>query len=114
MSDHELLKLAAKSAGMNLREIGERTVNGITYGPSLHTDHRWSPWNPLEDDGDAFRLMVALSIDVHVHQVSVCAGNIRDEARAMIREVCEDVNGRAAATRRAIVRAAAVLSGERP
>ena len=44
MTDLELLKLAAKS------------VNGGAWHPITH-DTPTESWNPLEDDGDALRLM---------------------------------------------------------
>lgn len=56
-------------------------------------------WNPLEDDGDAFRLMVDLNMSVNVHLQDVEAdGN--DESFG---------GDPYAATRRAIVRAAAAM-----
>lgn len=52
MKDRELLELAAKAIGLKLQYnyLGGRDAN--------------QPWDPLEDDGDAFRLMVELDIAV--------------------------------------------------
>ena len=47
MTDKELLKLAAKAAGV---EVVTPTM--LEYGK----------WNPLEDDGDALRLAVTLEM----------------------------------------------------
>lgn len=88
MTDKELLEAAAKAAGCTRL--------------SVH-------WNPLEDDGDALRLAVQLKLSVwfeerehhkwtHIIWVSpVC----------VLEPYTGDVN---AATRRAIVRAAAALA----
>jgi hypothetical protein len=56
MTDLELLELAAKAAGI---------PDG--YWNCEHHDHGHGEyWNPLEDDGDAFRLAVKLGISVHL------------------------------------------------
>lgn len=52
MTDREMLKLAAKTSGM---------VEDIRYPGNWYSDDG-TPWNPLENDGDAFRLAVALKI----------------------------------------------------
>lgn len=52
-TDRELLELAAKASG----EWPESWHNSEAYFTGV-----LSRWNPLEDDGDAFRLMVALGI----------------------------------------------------
>lgn len=51
MTDRELLGLAAKAAGLE----NEPCPNGWEETYPLG-------WNPLEDDGDAFRLAVSLKI----------------------------------------------------
>lgn len=51
MNDRELLELAAKAAGYDVM----RTITGRMVINS-------SVWNPLTDDGDAFRLQVDLGI----------------------------------------------------
>ena len=64
-------------------------------------------WNPLQNDGDALKLLVKLRLDVFVHDMSaeVYCG-VRGQL--MIREDCDGtLNDRCRATRRAIVRAAA-------
>lgn len=60
--DLELLELAAKAAGLDLDWSGPgspwlMTGEGDDYGPA-------DQWNPLWNDGDAFRLMVDLKIGV--------------------------------------------------
>ena len=92
MTDQELLTMAAKAAGyMTL-------TNGQTYSPEAGN----FDWNPLTDDGDALRLAVQLFRDIHFwyFENSVSVGN-------ELRVVCGD--DPCAATRRAIVRAAAEI-----
>jgi hypothetical protein len=70
----------------------------------------WDKWNPLTDDADAFRLAVKLSLDVLQNPMgqTTCCIVMGDDAQEC--EVLEDYNGDPyAATRRAIVRAAAEI-----
>lgn len=104
MTDKELLELAAKAAGVNggysepLRGI-QRDYMDARHG-LCHTF-----WNPLTDDGDALRLAVKLNIAVQHHTEGyVVAWEGRKAG------VLEDYEGDPyAATRRAIVRAAAEI-----
>ena len=95
MTDRELLEAAAKAAGANdvywcdeyhRMQIGMPHKAGINY----------EEWNPLTDDGDALRLAVKLNIE---------AGN--PGMRLSID--WEAGTDPYAATRRAIVRAAAAM-----
>ncbi len=92
-TDRELLELAARAAGY--REAG---IN------KPYTDGLLKNWNPLNDDGNALRLAVRLSLLVDVTAFSVTA---------MVNGVIsakEKHNGDPyAATRRAITRAAAAI-----
>lgn len=93
----ELLAMAAKAAGYDYRpQNGVIVMDGIP-----------SNWNPLADDGDALRLAVYLFRDIHFwySDNSVSVGNER-------RVVCGD--DPCAATRLAIVRAAAEVGREMP
>lgn len=98
MSDRELLELAAKAAGYTL---------GST---TLDDDY----WNPLTDDGDALRLAVQLG-EAGFFRLNFGAGAVSTENPTTkplpILYACEDMDelGGAAATRRAIVRAAAEI-----
>ena len=102
MNDRELLEMAAKAAG----------ITGITRdgGIELSKDHAkppydWRMWNPLSDDGDALRLAVALRMDIRIYGTDVrvfCCGVT----------VLEGPPDFCAATRRAIVRAAAEIGRE--
>jgi hypothetical protein len=97
MTDRELLEAAAKAAGI-LPTGDDRAawLNRSSYG-----------WNPLTDDGDAFRLAVKLSIDVmHTNINSPQVHAMADHEVACIEDSATDP---LTATRRAIVRAAAEI-----
>ena len=108
MSDRELLELAAKAA--KLPECG-------WMGPAFMyvKDNTFTDWNPLDDDGDALRLAVKLGLDVCIDKPPVVGepytqaiGFIGDGKE--IEDAVELHNGDSyAATRRAIVRAAAEI-----
>ena len=98
MSDRKLLELAAKAAGYEYAKRGGYiVVDGIPGN-----------WNPLRDDGDALRLAVKLEIDLWFG----CGGL---SAHGLTMDIEEDY-GRdgCAATRRAIVRAAAEIGRSKP
>jgi len=98
MADRELLELAAKAAGMGDGEYCEPNHEpAIYFKPCIF-------WSPLTDDGDALRLAVKLQL-VIMHAIN-CAAVTRDDLLDQI----ERYNGDpCAATRRAIVRAAAAI-----
>ena len=105
-SDRELLELAARASGLLLcgySWIGENEgddeceILESAFVKRHPEQELASKWNPLTDDGDAFRLMVALRL-------------WRDDPDICCVERVEDHNGdELSATRRAIVRAAAAL-----
>ena len=103
-SDRELLELAAKAAGIKRLKAS---------GPFMDMKNNvMAEWNPLTDDGDALRLAVTLNISPVYFSDVVFAGvgaNAVPSAEAVI------VDGdKAAATRRAIVRAAAAIGKAMP
>ena len=109
MTDRELLEAAAKAAGVDLYAV---------WGPSGHFEGfragslNGDAWNPLLDDGDALRLAVALRLWVAA-DLSGCTFVADDPDEAGKVSVIERHNGDPmAATRRAITRAAATLSGD--
>jgi len=57
MTDRELLEAAAKAAGIDWADGHEST--GLR-------DQNGRVWNPLTDDGDAFRLAVKCGIDLEL------------------------------------------------
>lgn len=93
MNDRELLTLAAKAAGI---EIVDCTCRHEQW-PFKYAEGqgRRGHWNPLTDDGDALRLAVKLNMDTLYYSDDDWEHCNRDGY---------------AATRRAIVRAAAALA----
>ena len=91
MTDRELLELAAKAAGYD--------VTWLKNSQFIHGSDDW--WDPLTDDGDALRLAVKLHM-----QVSITTESCRAETLPVLGVRVND-NDEFAATRRAIVMAAA-------
>jgi hypothetical protein len=102
-TDRELLELAAKAAGLVIYDWTDIDVPLVEFE---------GMWNPLTDDGDALRLAVKLGLMVD---------NSRDEGWCdiigpfdRIKEDYSDHLDPLAATRRAIVRAAAEIGRRLP
>jgi len=118
MTDRQLLELAAKAAGMFVLPKVWPEVDGWFFcefhgKPAMHFrqvgDKRHSssnPWMPLHDDGDALRLAVKLNLAFQVlpgpHAVE--AWHNDNSAKEYYGS-----HDKEAATRRAIVRAAAQI-----
>jgi hypothetical protein len=108
MTDRELLELAAKAAGIPIHVWGAKGKESVAdmTDPSNH-----KLWNPLTDDGDALRLAVRLNMEVCSHANADIGGiswaDASGHASAYI-ELPHDSDPMAA-TRRAIVRAAAEI-----
>jgi len=105
MTDREYLELAAKAAGIEVWFDGNGTpwVDGDKY-----------VWNPITDDGDAFRLAVKLNMTVGEHLGARHAGrppcpDDYEDGGYPVRIAQMDNGDPYAATRRAIVRAAAEI-----
>ena len=115
MTDRELLELAARAAGIALEWRSDR--ESLDPGHQVPDDlygHVWKRWDPLLDDGDALRLMVKLHFCVCINHMSVeveCWQDDTGETRT-VREPADPFCDYCAATRRAIVRAAAALAQE--
>lgn len=104
MTDREMLELAAKAAGI---ELGEDRIDCGVSVTDADGRHRSLPqWNPLNDAGDALRLAVDLRIDL-THCEPGCI--IASHAHGDIKEGYGKGSDPLAATRRAIVRAAAEI-----
>lgn len=102
-NDRELLELAAKAAGFGVRVYSDLIVDRGT--DCICVNHAGMKWNPLTDDGDALRLAVKLNmtIDPYTWEKGVIAmggGYQWHESKGA---------DPYAATRRAIVRAAAEI-----
>ncbi len=101
MIDRELLELAAKA------------VNGGSWHPLTH-DTPNGAWNPLTDDGDALRLAVKLGVGLGIDMQNEFVTAYEPNPRAGFHEEDAHEADIYAATRRAIVRAAAALGKEMP
>lgn len=111
-SDRELLELAAKAAGIALRPMAVKPAppaEGDGFIGYMTDPDQWPRgwFQPLTDDGDALRLAVELRLDV------TWTRDVRDRVIAMLpgSAVWGENSGDDpyAATRRAIVRAAAEI-----
>jgi hypothetical protein len=89
MTDKELLEYAAKAAG----------IEHVT--PMMI---EWGQWDPLTDDGEAFKLMVQLRLGtLFPTEIGRDSVNVKGHTESLA------LNDPLAATRRAIVRAAAEI-----
>lgn len=107
MTDREMLELAAKAAG----------VTGYRYCEFLKAMAHWNEsdggwfdscgrWDPLTNDGDALRLAVKCGIQFHIEGCD-------DDEMVWANDVSEYTDCNAlSATRRAIVRAAALIGAQ--
>lgn len=114
MEDRELLEFAARAASLEIVFRSQNTTNGYHKNRDffiLENTKMWTnplEWNPLAIDGDAFRLAVKLDIEYgfgfnefgSVERIIVYDG---------LHEFVDEDNDKYAATRRAIVRAAAEI-----
>jgi hypothetical protein len=103
MNDRELLELAAKAAGVDF--ISERSTDQMLWivGGGV--------WSPKHDDGDALRLAVKLDLQIHPSGDEIWVSNpAASLAEDVVFETYRD--DPYAATRRAIVRAAAEIGRE--
>jgi hypothetical protein len=101
MPDRELLEAAAKAAGLVAHRYCEPWKAMAQY--TLHDGYFGPSWNPLTDDGDALRLAVRLGIHITNSGIDAWASTLSTDA-------IEPLGGNPyAATRRAIVRAAAAM-----
>ncbi len=112
MEDKELLELAAKAAGYDVlfRDDGSCKLCSIKDG-CTYVQH----WNPLTDDGDALRLAVKLELTPYTPQPLVGYNNADCQNHDASVSISEPVMGCPyAATRRAIVQAAAEIGKAMP
>lgn len=99
IADRELLELAAKAAGIKYTiKDGLFVAHGNKNEPPI-------PWNPLDDDGDALRLAVALGLCILTHATQV----EYSKGMGQVGIIVEQSFRNCASTRRAIVRAAAEI-----
>lgn len=126
-TDRELLELAAKAAGFHdkllFSDIHDTAYWNDRYSGDWGEHDAAADWNPLNYDGDALRLAVKLRLCIeHNHAADQQRWVAADRAGC---ELCyapvgcveddfEDELQRGAATRRAIVRAAAEIGKAMP
>jgi hypothetical protein len=110
LSDRELLELAAKAVGYDTshQRNGERLLNGINALVAYKNGRLVATaWNPLEDDGNALKLAVDLSLQITI-DADAESTKVADCGETIAVQMWFD-GGAHAATRRAIVRTAARL-----
>ena len=115
MSDRELLELAAKAAGIEGKygyAPDDYYYNGNVEGICTELpDGRSYVWNPLTDDGDALRLAIKLNMGISIPVMAAKYARVDvitfRNSGVNVMESCN--NDPCAATRRAIVRAAAEI-----
>ncbi|MFY3081993.1 hypothetical protein ACOTF2_18180 [Achromobacter xylosoxidans] len=107
MNDQQLLELAAKAAGLEYHWV--KVDGGSLMQASEPGSRNEESWNPLADDGDALRLAIRLRLWLHVEEYGASA---RRAGGAWIGCEARLHGGIKAATRRAIVRAAAAIGKE--
>ena len=124
-SDRELLELAAKADGVPAYwsvdgTLQHRPIFVVAAGGRMGTMRYEKEWNPLKNDDDAFRLAVKLGISIlprpvcaeQKHSVMAKQRLMSDTMRiANPTETIEPYgDDPCAATRRAIIRAAAAIA----
>ena len=117
MTDRELLEAAAKAAGLT---IDKSQFNGGGFGNTgfdllgnaMLDCHNGTTWNPLTDDGDALRLAVKLKFVIDSGGITPRAA--KTYVGGSEGYLSHELHGAdpCAATRRAIVRAAAAIGAE--
>jgi hypothetical protein len=114
MTDRELLELAARAAGIEIKRgrLDDPACRDmLVFNSARNLLEKLGPWNPLTDDGDALRLAVKLNLNVLFDSVPDGVGVFVygewDDAPEGANETYEKDG--CAATRRAITRAAAEI-----
>ena len=116
MTDREMLEMAARAAGTCLHPPGKLHTSYGNWGSDTTctvcgNDPSAAMWNPLTDDGDALRLAVKLKLCVSIEfdRVDVTTPQMDNATEYFYDNPPTDPY---AATRRAIVRAAAAIGKE--
>ena len=108
MTDREMLELAARAAGIKGKVINAEGLGAWIPMPGASS----AVWNPLDDDGDALRLAVKLELILCVRREGVTDATMRAPRTGMTPYLSfleQHKDDPYAATRRAIVRAAAEI-----
>lgn len=79
MNDRELLEAAARAAGYGeVIYLSDEDLYALAWTPLGKQENEWRFWNPLENDGDAFCLMVDLKMKIR------CIGTHEKVRRAIV------------------------------
>ena len=105
MTDKEMLEAAAKAAGISTVAWGMQ-FDQIGWFCNPTGEH----WNPLADDGDALRLAVKLGLRVQCVELDRANVDDGDDESPLTWQAVTTKFDPYAATRRAIVRAAAAMA----
>jgi len=103
MGDNELLELSAKAYGCKGLEYRNGSDSFYYDDPELGREC----WCPIDDDGQAFRLMVALKLDVNVGTEKTRA--VSKPIESGVKFTVDHFGDSRLSTRIAIVRAAAEI-----
>lgn len=104
MTDHELLELAAKAAGFVIFGSTPGRPGVDICGKTSGSKVKW--WSPLTDDNDALALASKLRLRIDVSEGVTRADPVLAVASSVVEPHGNDPG---AATRRAVVRAAAEI-----
>ena len=105
MTDKELLELAANACNWVLEDDDDEGLSWIVWGDN---NVPMDGWNPITDDGDALRLAVKLRMDLKIEFDRIDAYAESNYAVEYLYDL-PSPSDPYAATRRAIVRAAAEI-----
>jgi hypothetical protein len=109
MTDSELTAAAARAAGIELEPDSDHPDGSHWMKSGTCLPDGQCVWHPLRNDAHAFRLAVKLELRVGAGATMIHVDKFYDERRIVTQNiVAGDIY---AATRRAIVRAAAALPG---
>lgn len=116
MNDRELLELAAKAAGIDVYESTDGTIQNrpvlvFSAGGAMGTMPYEERWNPLADSAQAFQLAVKLKLNVDLAYEEECVVRVFSDKHFFSESTAQYPY---AASRRAIVRAAAEIGKEMP
>jgi hypothetical protein len=108
MTDKELLELAAKAMGRKIKTKFYKSDGWCAWWHHVISKNidEWCDWNPHTDNADAFELAVKLQIDLNHGDEFIIAERVCELNITFRQSKDSDPE---AATRRAIVRAAAEI-----
>lgn len=109
MNDLELMELAAKAAGYKIEWVRN---SGCFY--RCEEEIGREEWNPLDDDGDAFRLAAKLHTSIEYGLITVAAYKGYSNLENLIGAWSYEKHDHAQVARRAVVLAAAEIGKSMP